>query len=185
MSTLRPEIIVAAIEGFESQKARLDQQIRELRAMIGGASPESTATLHNGGRRHISAAARRRMTAGQRRRWAAARSTAEPAVAASKGKRRLSAAGRAAMVAALTKLGRPKRLQRKSLHEKGFFRRSWHPERPHSVSTSARMTAAYSLSWVARDCVGARNQASRCTTFAPPTSWSSEPGVVMPFQQLH
>src|SRR5262245_45040632 len=103
MSTLRPEIIAAAVEGFESRKVRLDEQISELRGMLGGASPESTAAPHNGGRRQISAAAQRRMAAGQRRRWAVAKAESAPAPAASKGKRRLSAAGRAAIVAALKK----------------------------------------------------------------------------------
>ena len=106
---MNPEIIAAAIEGFESQRARLDEQISELRAMLGGASPESAAGLHNSGRQRISAAARRRMAAGQRKRWAAAKAASAPATAASKGKRRLSAAGRAAIVAALKRRWAAKR----------------------------------------------------------------------------
>src|SRR5262245_58811663 len=98
---MNPEIIAAAIEGFESQKARLDEQISELRAMLGDKGMESIAAPHNGARRQISAAARRRMAAGQRKRWAAAKAASAPAAAASKAKRRLSAAGRAAIVAAL------------------------------------------------------------------------------------
>ena len=38
---LNPEIIAAAIEGFENQKNRLDAQIGELRAMLNGGRTES------------------------------------------------------------------------------------------------------------------------------------------------
>ena len=34
--TLTPDIIAAAIEGFEAQKRRIDEQIAELRAMVTG-----------------------------------------------------------------------------------------------------------------------------------------------------
>ena len=39
------EIITAAIEGFEPQKRRIDDQITELRALLPGGSAESTAGL--------------------------------------------------------------------------------------------------------------------------------------------
>jgi len=42
-NNLNPQIIAAAIEGFESQKKRLDAQIRELRAMLNGGRSESAA----------------------------------------------------------------------------------------------------------------------------------------------
>jgi len=71
-ATLNPEIIEAAIEGFETQRARLDEQISELRAMLGDTGRVSTAVAPNGARRQIGAAAHRRMAAGQRRRWATA-----------------------------------------------------------------------------------------------------------------
>src|SRR5687767_3742848 len=58
---LNAEIIVAAIEGFESQKKRIDTQIGELRAMLSRDSTEGTATLEAPARkRRVSAAARRR-----------------------------------------------------------------------------------------------------------------------------
>ena len=41
---LNAEIIAAAIEGFESQKRRIDTQIEQLRAMLSGGSTEGTAT---------------------------------------------------------------------------------------------------------------------------------------------
>jgi hypothetical protein len=111
MSTkLTPEIISAAIEGFESQKARIDEQISELRAMLNGTQPKATAEPQKGTRRTISAAGRKRIAEAQRQRWAAVKGASEPAAAQpTKGKRRLSAAGRAAIVAALEKRWASKR----------------------------------------------------------------------------
>ena len=106
---LRPEIITAAIEGFESQKARIDQQIADLRAMLPGGAAETAATPEapTRKRRKFSAAARGRMKEAQQRRWAKIRGESEsPAPARrepEKPKRKLSAAGRAAIVAALKK----------------------------------------------------------------------------------
>jgi hypothetical protein len=55
---LSPEIISAAIVGFEQQKLRLDTQIAELRALRDGARPEpvSTPEVPKGKRRKMSAA---------------------------------------------------------------------------------------------------------------------------------
>ena len=105
MSTkLSPEIIAAAIAGFESQRQHIDSQIAELRAMLNGARPHTVAAAHHGQRRKVSAAARKRMAEGQQRRWAAAKGLSEAATITSpKRKRRLSPAGRAAIVAALKK----------------------------------------------------------------------------------
>src|SRR5437868_5016550 len=105
---LTPEIISAAIDGFESQKRRIDEQIASLRAMLpgGDTEPAATAEAATGKRRKISAAARKRMKEGQQRRWAQIRGETETPSSAqtpepSKPKRKLSAAGRAAIVAAL------------------------------------------------------------------------------------
>jgi hypothetical protein len=105
---LTPEIISAAIEGFEAQKARINQHIADLRAMLSGGPAKTAATPEaSPGKRIISAAARRRMALGQKRRWAAIKGTSEPLPQATpeppKPKRKLSAAGRAAIVAALKK----------------------------------------------------------------------------------
>jgi hypothetical protein len=58
MSTkLNPEVIAAAIEGFENQKNRLDAEIGELRAMLNGRHTESaSAEPPKHKRRRISAA---------------------------------------------------------------------------------------------------------------------------------
>ena len=101
---LRPEIIHAAIQGFESQKQQLDTQIAELRGMLNGSEPEEAAATQKGTRRTVSAAAHKRMAAAQRKRWAASKGASEPVTTApTKPKRKLSAAGRAAIVAALKK----------------------------------------------------------------------------------
>jgi hypothetical protein len=105
MSTkLTPEIIDAAIAGFESQRQHIDSQIADLRAMLNGGRPDSVAPSHRSQRRRVSATARKRMADGQRRRWAAAKGLSKAATTTSpKRKRRLSPAGRAAIVAALKK----------------------------------------------------------------------------------
>jgi hypothetical protein len=74
---LSPEIIQAAIEGFESQKRRIDEQIAELRQMLkGDHTAPSRAAESTRPRRTLSAAARKRIAAAQRARWAKVRITA-------------------------------------------------------------------------------------------------------------
>ena len=72
---LTPEIITAAILGFEEQKLRIDAQIAELRAMLHGGLTEAAATpkAPTGKRRKMSAAVRKRMGDAQRKRWAEAK----------------------------------------------------------------------------------------------------------------
>jgi len=106
---LTPQIILAAIDGFEAQKLRIDAQIADLKAMLSGDRTGPVVTpVVAAPKRRISAAARRRMALAQQKRWAAINgSTASlPAPAASqsaKKKRKLSPAGKAAIVAALRK----------------------------------------------------------------------------------
>lgn len=77
---LTPEFINAAIEGFESQKRRIDAQLSELRQLLRGdstgAAVVSEAPRHT---RKISAAGRRKIAAAQRARWARVRGEAESA----------------------------------------------------------------------------------------------------------
>jgi DNA-binding protein HU-beta len=100
---LTPEIVHAAIEGFESQNRRIDSQIDELRQLLNGGSAKPAAESGSPARkRKISAAGRRRMAAAQKARWAKIRGEAdgEPSSAqavAPKAKRKLSAAGRKAI----------------------------------------------------------------------------------------
>jgi len=103
---LTPEIITAAVEGFEQQKLRIDAQIAELRAMLPGGRTETAAApeVPKGKRRKMSAAARKRIGDAQRKRWAESKKESAPSSpVAPKTKRRLSAAGKAAIVAALKK----------------------------------------------------------------------------------
>jgi hypothetical protein len=102
---LTPEIITAAVEGFEQQKLRIDAQIAELRQMLTG-SPTATAAAPEvpKGKRRMSAAARKRIGDAQRKRWAESKKTSSPAApAAAKPKRKLSAAGKKAIVEATKK----------------------------------------------------------------------------------
>ena len=100
---LTAEIITAAIEGFESQKRRIDDQIASLRAMLPG-GPSETATTPEGTppqRRKFSASARRHMKEAQQLRWSKTRGASEVPVPATqeapKAKRKLSNAGRKAI----------------------------------------------------------------------------------------
>ena len=100
---LTAEIINAAIEGFESQKRRIDSQIDELRQLLNGGRPETgTTSAAPARKRKMSAAGRRRIAAAQKARWAKIRGEAEPASSSAalkptKQKRKLSAAGRKAI----------------------------------------------------------------------------------------
>jgi len=107
---LTPEVITAAIEGFQAQTQRIDEQISELRAMLNGRQPTAAAAPQTTKRSTMSAAGRKRIAEAQRKRWAALKGASEPAAPQPpKRKRRLSAAGRAAIVAALKKRWAEKR----------------------------------------------------------------------------
>ena len=103
---LIPEIITAAILGFEVQKTRINAQIAELRAVLTG-GPAAVATTPEAPtrkRKKFSAASRRKMAMAQKARWAASKKAAEPTpTGAPKRKRKLSRAGRAAIIAATKK----------------------------------------------------------------------------------
>jgi len=110
---LTAEVIHAAIDGFQSQKTRIDAQIAELRAMLpeGRTEPAPTPGARTGKRRKMSAAARKRIGDAQRKRWAASKgqSVTPAAPVTVKPKRKLSAAGRAAIVAALKRRWKEKK----------------------------------------------------------------------------
>ncbi len=70
-------LLNAALEGLELQKARIDEQIREVKSMLGqgavrrgrrpaGSTPEKPARK----KRVLSSAARKRIAAAQKARWA-------------------------------------------------------------------------------------------------------------------
>jgi hypothetical protein len=103
---LSDDLISAAIEGFEAQKRRLDEQIQELRAMLprNGVSRTASSEPARGPRkrRRMSADARRRIAEAQRKRWAAIKgqSATAPMKQDRKPKRKLSASGRKRIVEA-------------------------------------------------------------------------------------
>jgi hypothetical protein len=105
---LSNDVLLAAIEGFQSQKKHIDTQIAELRRLQNGNRAESAAApqVRTNKRRKFSAAARRRMREAQQRRWAAVKGETKPSKPATKSparKRRISAAGRKAIIAAAKK----------------------------------------------------------------------------------
>lgn len=82
-------LLEAALEGLELQKSRIDDQIREVRRMLGKgparASTKPTVTtiepieVTERKKRALSPAARKRIAAAQKKRWAAFRKTGTPA----------------------------------------------------------------------------------------------------------
>jgi hypothetical protein len=108
-SKLNSEILAAAIEGFEAQKRRIDEQIAGLRAMLSGESAEPAAAPEGVPRkRRVSAAARRRMALAQRARWAKMRGESAPPTPAAeseplRAKRRISEEGMKRIIAATKK----------------------------------------------------------------------------------
>jgi hypothetical protein len=77
-------LLTAALEGLELQKQRIDEQIQEVRSLLGktpgrrgrppgsknGASTRAAAGSAGTKRPRLSAAARKRIAAAQKRRWA-------------------------------------------------------------------------------------------------------------------
>ena len=80
-SRLNNEIVVAAIEGFGSQKKRIDVQIAELRQMLNPVATAATPVpVPQKRKRRLSAAGRKGIAEAARKRWAAANAAkAEPA----------------------------------------------------------------------------------------------------------
>ena len=104
---LTPEIMIAAIAGYEAQKNQIDSRIAELRSMLDGGSTGPAVTPSETGKRkrRFSAASRRKMAAAQKARWQKLKQGSEPTQteAAKPKKRRMSAAGRRAISLAAKK----------------------------------------------------------------------------------
>src|ERR1017187_7092350 len=104
---LTPEIITAAILGFEEQKRHIDTQIAGLRAVLTGGPTEPSATPEppQRKRKRFSAASRRKMAMAQKARWAKIRGESEPSAPAKapKAKRGISKEGLARIIAATKK----------------------------------------------------------------------------------
>ena len=146
---LTAEIIVAAIEGFESQKRRIDLRIDELRQLLNADRTEAAATSGAPARkRKVSAAGRRRMAAAQKARWARIKAEAEPAsspAAAKPKKRKLSAAGRKAISEATKRrwaLKRAEGQKQQSTVAKKAAAKKTAGKRPHKKAQRAPEAAA-------------------------------------------
>ena len=66
---LTPQIITAAIDGYEAQKTRIDATLAELRAMLSGDSPKPEPQKLK--RRKMSAEGRKAISEATKNRWAA------------------------------------------------------------------------------------------------------------------
>jgi hypothetical protein len=72
-------LLTAALEGLELQKRRIEDQIQEVRLLLGkgtGRRGRPPGSGHKSGRVRMSAAARKRIAAAQKRRWAEYRKSA-------------------------------------------------------------------------------------------------------------
>jgi len=73
------ELLEAALAGLQLRRQQLDEQIMEVRSLLGrGAARRGRppGAVKNGGRSRLSTAARRRIAAAQKRRWAEYRKSA-------------------------------------------------------------------------------------------------------------
>jgi hypothetical protein len=72
-------LLTAALEGLELQKQRIEEQIQQVRGMLGvrrGRPPAAAkAPVEAAPKRELSVAARKRIALAQKRRWAAYRKT--------------------------------------------------------------------------------------------------------------
>jgi len=75
------QLLQAALEGLQLQRDRIEEQISQVRSMLGGVARKAApaAPAKPGGRRDLSPAARRRIAAAQKKRWAAYRKAAKGA----------------------------------------------------------------------------------------------------------
>ena len=97
-----PDLLAAALIGYQERRKDIEARMSELRARIGG-QPASAPLAEAGTTKHaVSPAARRRMAAAQKKRWATVRKAeAEVAATPPKAKKRhLSPEGRARIIAA-------------------------------------------------------------------------------------
>jgi hypothetical protein len=95
-----PELLKAALVGYEHERSVIVEKIAEIRRQVGAAAPSTNGAKPG---RQMSAAARRRIADAQRKRWAAYHKEQAPATAkknaevqkgASAPKRRMSAEAR-------------------------------------------------------------------------------------------
>jgi hypothetical protein len=109
---LTTEILNAALESLTAKRQQVDEQLAEVRRLLGGSKNGHPATSQPATRKHrIGAAGRRAIAEAQKRRWAEQRAGAgvTPARKPKRAKRKLSPEGRQAIVDALKKRWAAKR----------------------------------------------------------------------------
>ena len=109
---LTREILNAALESLTAKRQQIDEQIAEVRRLLGGRTSTASHTSEPATRKHrISAPGRRAIAEAQKRRWAEqkAGAGATPAKTPKRAKRKLSPEGRQAIVDALKKRWAAKR----------------------------------------------------------------------------
>ncbi len=68
-----PSMLAMALVGYELEKKKIDERIKEIRALLSGAKAEKVSSAGDDDapkRRKLSAAARKRIAAAQKKRWA-------------------------------------------------------------------------------------------------------------------
>jgi peptidoglycan hydrolase CwlO-like protein len=100
-----PELLTAAILGYQEQQRQIDSKIAELKAVVSGRPAETATTTPEAPARKRSAATRRCMALAQKKRWAAIKGTSPAPVMkkAPKAKRRISPEGMKRIIAATKK----------------------------------------------------------------------------------
>jgi hypothetical protein len=66
-------LLQAALIGYQSEIARIQEAMAEIRRELGGSAGTTVAATPTRGKHKVSAAARKRMAAAQKKRWAAIR----------------------------------------------------------------------------------------------------------------
>ena len=75
--TIRDQsLLTAALEGLEAQKRRIDDQIQEVRVLLGKGTARRGRPPGSAQSGRLSASARKRIAAAQKRRWAEYRKSA-------------------------------------------------------------------------------------------------------------
>jgi hypothetical protein len=70
-SIVNHSLLVAALEGLQLQKQRIEEQIRQVRLLLGKSAGKGGKSANKeSGPGRLSAAARKRIAAAQKRRWA-------------------------------------------------------------------------------------------------------------------
>ena len=90
----RDRLLALALKGLEAERARIDNEIAELKSQLTGSTPRSRTVTGRRKRRKMSAEARTRISEGMKRRHAELKAGAQPQQAKERQRRGITAAGR-------------------------------------------------------------------------------------------